>query len=191
MQGGFFKTFNMNNKFESISILTQECINGNRLAQDILFKKYYTPMLHITLGYTKDISLAKDILHESFIKIFIKLPILSSDKVLGAWIKRVVTNTAIDFSRKNKYRMFDLNYEMENIPETEEMYVKEDLIHQAIDKLPPKFKQCFKLYAIEEKSHKEISQMLGISVNTSKTNCHRAKLKLQKELKDKIEDLFY
>jgi RNA polymerase sigma-70 factor (ECF subfamily) len=181
----------MNNKFESISILTQECINGNRLAQDILFKKYYTSMLYITLDYTKDISLAKDILHESFIKVFIKLPVLSSDKVLGAWIKRVVTNTAIDFLRKNKYRIFDLNYEMESIPEVENIHIREDLIHQAIEKLPPQFKQCFKLYALEEKTHKEISQMLGISINTSKTNCHRARLKLQKELKDKIEDLFY
>jgi RNA polymerase sigma-70 factor (ECF subfamily) len=189
--GRVFKVFNMSNKFKSTSILTQECINGNRLAQDILFKRFYSPMLYITLNYTKDISFAKDILHESFIKVFNKLPLIDSNKTLNAWIKRVVINTAIDALRKNNYRSFDPNYDLENIVEDEVLNIREELIHQAIENLPPKFKQCFKLYAIEEKQHKEIAQMLGISENTSKTNCHRAKLKLQKELKGKIEDLFY
>ena len=181
----------MSEKFKSTIVLTQECINGNRLAQDILFKRFYTPMLYIILGYTKDMSLAKDIVHEGFIKIFDKLPILDSNRALVAWVKKVIVNTAIDALRKRDYRMYDLNYELEDVPEEDERVIKRDLIDKAIENLPPQFKRNFKLYVIENKTHKEIGQMLGISENTSKTNYHRAKLKLRTELKDKIEDLFY
>jgi RNA polymerase sigma-70 factor (ECF subfamily) len=58
------------------------------------------------------------------------------------------------------------------------------LVMEAIQKLTPAYKAVFSLYVIEEYSHKEIAEMLGISVGTSKSNLAKAKQNLRKFLHD-------
>jgi RNA polymerase sigma-70 factor (ECF subfamily) len=129
---------------------------------------------------------AEDIVQEAFIKVFQNLSQFKGDSTLGAWIKRIVINTALNFLRRHK-RINYLNTEIEDtLAQPLEADVQEtDIhrIHQAIKTLPEGCRLVFNLYLLEGYQHKEIAQILGISESTSKSQYQRARRLLQRQLK--------
>ena len=73
--------------------------------------------------------------------------------------------------------------------EVEFVGLKAELAMEAIQELSPAYRAVFNLYVIEEYTHREIAEMLGISEGTSKSNLSKAKLNLQKILKDKFMNI--
>ena len=151
------------------------------------------------MRYTSDRDTAEEVLQEGFIKIFDKLEAFDYKGSFEGWIRRIMCNTAIDNIRKNKRKPtltdnendFKIGYE-NPIIEAEELEfigIKAEIALEAINKLSPAYKAVFNLYVMEEYTHKEIGEILGISEGTSKSNLSKAKMNLKQILKEKFMNI--
>lgn len=148
------------------------------------------------MRYSKDRDSAEEVLQEGFIKIFEKLDRFDYKGSFEGWMRRIMANTAIDSIRKSKKdpmltdkdEDFKLGAEDAMVLKEELDFVglKAEIALEAIGSLSPAYKAVFNLYVIEEYTHKEIAEILGISEGTSKSNLSKAKLNLQKVLKEKF-----
>ncbi len=168
--------------------LIKDCINGNRDAQYRLYCRYDKAMYNICIRMMKKREDAEDALQDAFVDVFRKLDTFRFESTLGAWIKRIVVNNCLNLLKKRK----DFMVQLENAPElsTEEEHVKDfdeqqykvNLIKKAIQLLPSGYRVICSLYLFEGFDHQEIANLLDISVSTSKSQLHRAKIKLRKNL---------
>jgi RNA polymerase sigma-70 factor (ECF subfamily) len=141
-----------------------------------------------------DISYASDMMQEGFLEIFQKLDRFDGRGSFEGWMKKLMVNTCIDGLRRNKKMPV---YYTETIPESkdnndEEQIINVDSILKVVDILPQGYKMIFTLYAIEGYDHEEIGEILGISEQTSKSQYHRAKIKIRELIKElKIKDKIF
>ncbi len=175
----------MENSFNNEdNILLKGCLENDRKSQKLLYRKYFKPMFRICLSYSGDKDEAKDILQDAFVKVFTNLEQYNFKGSLEAWIRRIVTNTAIDYFRSKKRLIFKDEFHEEteddelNFIESGE--ITTDLILFYIKQLPDGARVIFNLYAVEGMSHKEISLKLGITEGTSKSQYKRARTLLKK-----------
>ncbi len=175
------------------------CLRNDRKSQEQLFKLFYGKMLSISMRYTHDRDTAQEIVQDSFIKVFEKLNLFDNSGSFEGWLRRIVVNTAIDYIRKSKKDPFltdndndfklgstDPMEELENIQLSE---VKTEVIMAAIQQLSPAYRTVFNMFVIENYSHKEIAEILGISEGTSKSNLSKAKVNIQKLIENKLVNL--
>lgn len=164
------------------------CLKNNRKAQRELYDRFSPMMKGICMRYANSEIEADDILQESFIKVFKNLKKYSDTGKLGAWIRRITVNMAIEFYRKRAVQsqhMNDLALEAETHGSVELFETIDlEILQQEIQNLPDGFRVVFNLYAIEGFTHKEIGQQLGISDGTSKSQFSRAKKLLQKKVNE-------
>lgn len=166
--------------------LVAACLKKERKAQKELYDRFSPFMKGVCIRYASSELEADDILQESFIKVFKHLENYTDEGKLGAWVKRITVNTAIEFYRKRavyEKHMNDLALESE-AGHVSELFqtVDLDLLREQIQQLPDGFRVVFNLYAIEGYTHKEISEQLSISIGTSKSQFARAKKLLQKNV---------
>lgn len=181
---------------EKLTAVIKGCLRNERRSQEELFKLYYGKLLTVCLRYTVDKDSAQEILQESFIKIFEKLGAFDYKGSFEGWLRRIVSNTAIDSIRKSKRDPFLSDDDNDfRLGAEDPMILKEemDLIElkgeiaiQYIQKLSPAYRTVFNLYVLEDYSHKEIAEILGISEGTSKSNLAKAKMNLQRMLNEKF-----
>jgi len=167
--------------------LIKACCKGNRKAQRELFEQYGKKMYAICLRYAKKPEDADDILQEAFIKVFKNIKKFRKESSLFYWIKRIVINTALNYQRSKLYLypMVDVN-DLHHLSEREftlSNFHLQDLL-KMVQSLPDGCRVIFNLYAIEGYQHKEIAEMLGISVGTSKSQYARAKSLLKQKITD-------
>jgi RNA polymerase sigma factor (sigma-70 family) len=164
------------------------CLSGDRRDQELLYRRYSPKFYAVSLQYSADTDEARDILQESFIKIFDNLGKFSHEGSFEGWMRRIVVNTALERYRNRYYltRVDDIEETAEPAaePDTDDFAGLEayDLLNMIME-LPPKYRMVFNLFAIEGYSHKEIGEMLRISEGTSKSNLSRARDILQKKVK--------
>lgn len=164
------------------------CLDNNRQAQERLYKSYYAAMMNICLRYSKSEDDAWDMLNTGFLKVFKSLHLFDEKKgTLGVWIKRIITNNAIDILRKLNYQ----NYTTILTPEAESLDLPEVFSRLACDdilalvrQLPAATQAVFNLHTVEGYSHIEIAKILGITDGTSRWHLHQAKNKLQELIKN-------
>ncbi len=167
----------------------EKCRKQDRHAQKYLYKKYASLLLGMCMRYTSDKSEAEDILQESFLKIFLNVSDFQGTGSFEGWMKRIVINTAITFYHKNlKHRYhYDID-DMYNLQTQETEYGSFDFTQEqllkVVNDLPAGYRMVFNLYAIEGYKHKEIAEMMGIDINTSKSQFSRARKQLQKKLEE-------
>ncbi len=189
---------NVENK-EHLEQIIRGCLDNNRRSQETLFKLYYGKMLSVCMRYSTDRDSAEEVLQEGFIKIFDKLDAFDYKGSFEGWMRRIMANTAIDSIRKSKKDPFltdnDEDFKlgavdpMVDSEELELVGLKAEIAMEAINELSPAYKSVFSLYVFEEYKHKEIAEILGISEGTSKSNLAKAKLNLQKILKEKFMNI--
>lgn len=149
-------------------------------------------MKGICLRYAANEVEAEDILQESFIRAFKGLDKYSGKGALGAWLRMITVNTALEQYRKNISlkkigELFDMNnLNLSIADEVIEHLELEDLLKK-IQKLPVGFRTIFNLYAVEGYTHKEIGHKLGISDGTSKSQYSRARLMLRTMIEKEFE----
>ena len=163
--------------------LVQGCCQQNRLAQRYLYQRFYSKMLSICMRYTSHRDEAEDVLNRAFLKIFQNINEYEEQGSLSGWMATITLRTAIDYVRsKIKYReVMDFNHEKDislNAQAIDDLYA-EDLF-KLIQKLPSTSRTVFSLNAIEGYTHREISDMLSININTSKWHLAEAKKQLRK-----------
>ncbi len=170
--------------------LIQGCKNNERKYQELLYRKYAKKMYGICLSYATDRSMAQDILQDGFIKVFKKIDSYKEQGSLEGWIRRIITNTALDYMRQKtrKFEFIDDNREVEeeNIDNTILEKINSDGIFKIIQQLPAGARTVFNLYAVEGYSHKEIAHKLEITEGTSKSQFKRARALLKQLIKDFI-----
>jgi len=164
-----------------------------------LFKLFYGKMLGVCMRYARDRDSAEEMLQEGFIKIFDKLEGFDYKGSFEGWMRRIVANTAIDQLRKAKKdpiltdndEDFKLGAENPIVEQEEEesLEIRAEIAMEAIQQLSPAYRAVFNLYVMEEYTHKEIAEILGISEGTSKSNLSKAKMNLQKILKERFMNI--
>lgn len=169
----------MNSSEVSDEELIRGCSQNNRKSQEMLYKRYARSLYYLCLIYENDRENAKDILQEGFIKIFRNISGFDTHNSVMSWMKRIITNTAIDYYRKNHSgnEFIRLEGVDQPCPEGESVISElgtEDIISQ-VDRLPEGARKIFQLHAIEGYSHREIAHLLHITVGTSKSQINRAK----------------
>jgi len=129
---------------------------------------------------------AEDVLQEAFISAFEHLPSFRGTSTFGAWLKRIVVNKALNIIQKRRLIQEPVEEGMDEIAEEEvDILVDSDdlvYIRKAIEDLPDGYRIILSLYLLEGYDHVEISEILGISVGTSKSQYNRAKKKLREML---------
>jgi len=126
---------------------------------------------------------AEDLLQNSFTDIFTKIHTFRFESSIGAWIKRITVNNCINFLKKKRLEIQELDDRYHHIPEeqneTPDCAFSIDQVNKALLQLPDGYRVVFSLYLLEGYDHKEIGQVLGISEATSKSQYSRAKAKLR------------
>ncbi|MCU4155036.1 RNA polymerase sigma factor [Carboxylicivirga sp. A043] len=169
--------------------LVEGCRKHERKSQEQLYRKYAGEMLRICLAYEPDRDAAKDILQNAFLKVFRNIEAYTGEGALKAWIRRIITNTAIDAYRKKQkdamLRIDDINELSVPIKEESDPMVCQDLLRE-VERLPDGARIVFNLYAIEGYGHKEIAEMLNISEGTSKSQLSRARKLLNEQIMSEL-----
>ena len=166
------------------SLLIQLCLKQDLTAQEFLYKKYAPRFLALILRYIPRRDDAEDVLVESIFKIFTKLDTFKKEGSFEGWMKRLVVNDCLMFLRKNKMITVGIDTLNEAKVDMDDSFMEKDVeaLKRVIDSLPSGYKIIFNLYVVEGYKHKEIAQLLGISVNTSKSQLIHAKRSIRKQL---------
>ena len=167
--------------------LVKQCIKGKKEAQYQLYQLYAAQMLGVCYRYTQCLEDAEDVLQEGFIKVFRNLAQYKSEGELGAWIRKIMVNTAISYIKKhNRYKkdlQADEIYLHPVSDENPEMKLEiKDLI-ETIRQLPDPYKVIFNLIAIEGYQYDELCDLLEMNVNTIISQYSRARAQLIQLLK--------
>ena len=133
---------------------------------------------------------AEDVLQESFLSAFRNIDSYREDATFGAWLKRIVVNKAITSLRKSQKEALMIE-EVEEYQSLENSSVNiselsVDRVKYAMMDLPKGFRSVLSLYLFEGYDHKEISEILGITESTSKSQYKRAKDKLKQILQKEV-----
>lgn len=148
-------------------------------AQRQLYEQFAQQMLGVCSRYTKSISDAEDILQEGFIKVFKHLHQYKFEGDLGAWIRKIMVNTALNYLKKNKKYQYDLSFDELTLHpvsnDAPEVKLDSKELAELIRQLPTGFQTIFNLHAVEGYSHVEIAGMLGITDGTSRSQYARAR----------------
>ncbi|HKL02750.1 MAG TPA: RNA polymerase sigma factor [Cryomorphaceae bacterium] len=168
--------------------LAEACVEGDYLAQKRLYQLYAPLMMGVCMRYSSDKSDAEDILQDGFIKVYEKLDTFSGTGALGAWIRRIMVNTALQRYRANKnlqlVRLEDSTVHLQEVSDDALSSMSADELLIKIQRLPVGFRTVFNLYAIEGYKHNEIAEILGISVGTSKSQYSRSRALLREMIEN-------
>ena len=173
--------------------IIEGCLREDRKYQVRLYERYYGKMMGVCMRYATDRDEADELVQQGFIKLFNNLSRYEFKGSFDGWIRRMFVNTAIDHIRRKKRNplllgedahldLFNKEVEQDQFDKIEEL--DPNLVMQAIQKLTPAYQAVFNLYIIEDYSHKEIAEMLEVSVGTSKSNLSKAKQNLRKYLQE-------
>ena len=167
--------------------MIESCKQGDVRAQYQLYSLYNKAMYNICYRMTGQQEEAEDMLQESFTYAFSRLGSIRFVSSFGAWLKRIVVNTCINHLKKRKVDLVYTEHHNDPAPENdpidyEEIRFRVEQVSRAMEKLPEGYRIVFSLYLLEGYDHKEISEILGISESTSKSQFLRAKKKMKEIL---------
>lgn len=182
--------------------IVEGCRKGLRKYQYLLYDRYASKLMSVCMRYAGNRTEAEEILQEGLIRVFKNIASvrINTSNSVYYWMKRIVINTALNYLRDNKkYRFLEpvekIDENISELPEQEESgdwfeKIEPDEIMKIIQSLPPGYKTVFTLYSIEEYSHYEISEILGISVNTSKTQLMKARRAILQKINVNIKEFY-
>lgn len=162
---------------------------GDASAMDMLYAEYADYLTAVCARYIPDDDELKDVLQESFIKIFSKIGEFNyrGNGSLRAWITRIVINESLLTIRKKKNSpIINIENEPPDIQDDEPELgnIGEEVLTNMIRQLPDGYRTVFNLFVIEGKSHKEIAKILNIKADSSASQFHKAKKQLAKIIKN-------
>ena len=172
--------------------LVERCKLGDAAGYETLYHKYSKAMYNTSLRIVNNTADAEDVLQEAFVDAFRSLNDFHYHSTFGAWLKRIVINKSINTLRKKKMNLVELEQSNAVGQMTEETYDEQDIqykidqVKRAIQKLADGYRTVLSLYLLEGYDQEEISEILGISHNTVRTQYIRAKQKLLLILKQGV-----
>ncbi len=171
----------------SVEELIEKCQKGDRRAQELLYRSYAGTLYGICLKYSNSKVAAEDNLHDSFMTIYEKIGQFKNKGSFEGWMKRITINTALQKFRKEEYlNIVGDPTEEEITVESAYSEISLQTLLGYIQELPTKYRATFNLYVLDGYTHKEISETLGTSIGTSKSNLARARVLLKEKLETKV-----
>lgn len=177
-----------------------DALAGNESSYRKLVNKYDKPLYFHIRKMIKEKELVEDLVQEVFMKAFHNLSTYNNEYAFSTWLYRIATNHTIDYLRKKKLQTLSINEpyhtkdgDMEiqlpdNSFEADSPVIKKErkqIVQQAIEELPEKYRQVIEMRHMEEKSYQEISELLDLPLGTVKAHIFRAREMLYKALIDK------
>ncbi|MBA4185516.1 MAG: RNA polymerase sigma factor [Acidobacteria bacterium] len=167
--------------------LTKLAASGNIAAFELLYKRYHRRTYSLCLRMTNNQTESEDLTQEVFIQLFRKIGSFRGESAFSTWLHRLTVNQVLMHFRrrsvKNEKTSEDGEIPEQIVPGTEnqaKMPVLDRIaLTRAIEQLPPGYKSAFVLHDVEGYEHEEVARILGISVGTSKSQLHKARLKLR------------
>lgn len=168
--------------------LIKRCKKQKLDAQSQLYKQYKDDLFVLCLKYCRNREEAQDNLQDSFMTIFRNIKSYNGKGSFEGWMKRITINKAIDKYKSDKTIVLEIkDVILEDTSNNENITqnLSIERILQYVQDLPSQYRLVFNLFELDNYSHKDISEILGISINTSKSNLHRAKKILQNRMTSK------
>ena len=162
--------------------LIEGCIAGKRDMQQLLYDLYSKKMMAVCLRYAPTTFEAEDMMQEAFVKVFTHIGNFKRDCPLEFWIRKIMVNNALKHLRSKQ--LLTVSHEADEVSNLASDsfsltgYSLDELLSM-VQRLAPRYRMVFNLYAIEGYNHKEIGEMLDISEGTSKSQYSRARAILQ------------
>jgi len=166
------------NDFDNESELIKNCQNGDLKSFEMLYNQYHEPLFRVAFRMTGSQDNAKDVMQNTFIKLFKGIKNFRHESKLKTYIFTILVRECYSFNNHLIKKDFlsdniqDLFYQPQN-----DLQIQ---IEEAIQKLAPRMRECFILFAIEGFRQNEISEMLDISPGTVKAHIFQAKTQLKK-----------
>ncbi len=183
--------------------LINKALEGDQAAYEKLMKKYYQLIYNLIFRMISKKEDVEDLTQEAFIKAFNSLKNFDRQFAFSTWLFKIATNNAIDYLRKKKLNTFSIDKEIESeesdfkfeIPDDENkpdrVIMEEErkkILDEAIESLPPKYKEVIILRHKMDKEYEEIAKEMKIPLGTVKAHIFRGRELLNKYLKDKIKN---
>ncbi|PKD21727.1 RNA polymerase subunit sigma-70 [Salegentibacter salinarum] len=173
----------------SLEKLILQCKKQDIRAQEKLYRMYSGKLFGLCLKYSNNYQQAEDNLQDGFMTIFNKIDQYEDKGSFEGWMKRIVINTTLQKHRKEKYfEIINENQLEDPVVEIDDDEITTDFLLESIQELPERYRQIFNLYALDGFSHKEIADMLNISVGSSKSNLARARNILKEKIENHLND---
>jgi RNA polymerase sigma-70 factor (ECF subfamily) len=159
--------------------LVKECLKGKTVAQRQLYDHFAPSLMAVCYRYTKSVADAEDVLQEGFVKAFKNLHQYKGEGELGAWLRRIMVTTAINYLKKASRYQTELLFGDEQLHAVSAYEPQMDLeakeLADLIRQLPAGYQTIFNLHAVEGYSHAEIGGLLGIGESTSRSQYARGR----------------
>jgi len=167
---------------------------GDEAAFEILYNLHKRRVYSLCLRMVSNPAQAEDLAQEAFLQLFRKVGTFRGESAFSTWLHRMTVNVVLMHLRKKGLPLVSLEETIETDEETQKKELGADdvkltgsldrlQLQRAIDKLPPGYKMVFVLHDIEGFEHNEIANMVGCSIGNSKSQLHKARLKLRDYLK--------
>ena len=177
------------NNIEDIG-LAKLCARGDETARKELYTKYAAYLYTLCIRYVGDRDEARDLMHDSIIKIFDTIGKYRPTGSLKSWCSRITVNLVIDSMRKKKrFETVCLDQTNENIAEPQKdeiLKIPKTELMRMVGELPQTKRVVFNLYCVEGYSHKDIAQMLDIKEKTSSSLLFKARAQLAEDIRNYI-----
>ncbi len=183
--------------------LIQQALTGNQSAFSRLRQKYHDAIYNLIYRMIREKDEVEDLTQEAFIKAFGSLASFNDEFAFSTWLYKIATNNCIDHIRRKKLQTFSIDKPIESkesdfsfeLPDTndepdEEMIARQRkiLLDDAINSLPPKYRQVIVMRHQEEMEYQEIARILKLPLGTVKAHIFRAREILYKYLRDKMRN---
>lgn len=168
----------------SLEQLINDCRNNDRKAQEQLYTLYKSKLFAVCLKYSRNYTEAEDNFQDGFVIIFNKIGQYNFKGSFEGWMKRVMVNNVLQQYRNVTYLdMVNKDIADEEVEvEVDDDNIPLDFLMKIIQELPDRYRLVFNLYVVDGYPHKEIAEMLGITVGTSKSNLARARMILKEKI---------
>lgn len=164
--------------------LVERAKAGDRDAMERLYREHADRVYTVIRRLAGQDALADDIAQEAWIRAFEKLHLFRGDASFGTWMYRLATNTALNQLRSDKrHRELESEASKETGPRRgpplDDAVLNQRVLSEALDQLPPGYRQVLVLHDVEGLTHEEIGDRLGVATGTSKSQLHKARARMR------------
>ena len=164
--------------------LIERARDGDRAAMESLYRAHAGRVYTVVRRLAGDDALADDLAQEAWIRAFEKLHLFRGDASFGTWMYRLATNTALNHLRSaGRHRELEEEASEEvrstRPPSVDDAVINQKVLSDALDQLPPGYRQVLVLHDVEGLTHKEIGERLDVATGTSKSQLHKARARMR------------
>ena len=164
-------------------VLVERCLGNHPGAFDELYKRFAPRVFTLACRMSGSRITGEDLLQEIFLLVYRKLGSFKGEAALGTWVYRLATNCCLDYLRSRQHKWDQASDELdESLPpriQGGRLSTERLDLERAIAQLPPGYRAAFVLHDVDGFDHAEVARMLGIAEGTSKSQVHKARMKMR------------